>query len=715
MKKKCVQTPCIIQNETVDCGAVALAIVLAYYGCFVPIEELRTRCNISRNGAHLSNIANAAQYFGLHASCVEVVSQEDLNLSFPMILFWKQRHFVVLEGFKKGKVYINDPQKGRYTITYALFTQCYSQKSLQFALMSQFKKRKKENAVYRMLSKLYQTRPAAVSLLLLSAALSTALNVVNPILSKIYIDHYLTSQSQWFLSFFIIMFLFLCGHVGVNFIQQKILRSLEQGYAYYLSHVVMSKLLKLSASFFTYRRAGELCSLPKSVQLLSMTITGPVFLAFTSTLQSFVYLGMMLYFNLKLALMAAIFSGFNLAFLARCHERIKSSSSLVQRKMIELGSLVSGYVVNILSIKATGNEEFFVHRCEQSIKEQLKEYHKLSITSAIAQSINLVLTMVGYILTTGAGIWLLSNRKISLGDLMAFNMLFFAFNQSLLQLLKLKNRFHLIEFHDQKIKEVTQSRYTVTSGSLKELNLNDQFQGKIEVIDLTFGYDKTLPPLFDKLNLEIKPYSKTAIIGSSGSGKTTLIHLISGIYQPWSGMILIDGIPINSLSPDARCKLIGVVSQEQFFFRGSIKENLCLWSNEYSFEEILDATRDASVKACIDQFEDGVNFQLTDGATNLSGGQRQRLEIARTLLTRPKVLILDEATSAVDPFIEMQLYANLFNKKMTLISVAHRLNTIKNADQIFILNQGKLVDEGTPYALSCKKSTHYLKLFCLNS
>ena len=157
------------------------------------------------------------------------------------------------------------------------------------------------------------------------------------------------------------------------------------------------------------------------------------------------------------------------------------------------------------------------------------------------------------------------------------------------------------------------------------------------------------------------------------------------------------------------------MSQEQFFFRGSIKENLCLWSNEYSFEEILDATRDASVKACIDQFEDGVNFQLTDGATNLSGGQRQRLEIARTLLTRPKVLILDEATSAVDPFIEMQLYANLFNKKMTLISVAHRLNTIKNADQIFILNQGKLVDEGTPYALSCKKSTHYLKLFCLNS
>lgn len=288
----------------------------------------------------------------------------------------------------------------------------------------------------------------------------------------------------------------------------------------------------------------------------------------------------------------------------------------------------------------------------------------------------------------------------------------------LFQMANLENQLNHAQFDTQRILDVmeySQRESTpIRSNTLiapEKNSLLSRSYGKIEIIDLTFGYNRGGKPLFSQLNLIIEPYSKVAITGPSGSGKSTLANLISGLYVPWSGVILIDGIPVSDLSREKRTSLLTLISQEQFFVKGSLKDNLCLWDKHYPESELLRVMQIACIDDLVVNSNDGFNFQLTEGATNLSGGQRQRLEIARSILRNSHVLILDEATSALDPLIEEQVIKNIFKNSPTNIWIAHRFTTIRNADKIFILNEGKLIDSGSHQTLVNQKSDVYFDLF----
>ena len=297
---------------------------------------------------------------------------------------------------------------------------------------------------------------------------------------------------------------------------------------------------------------------------------------------------------------------------------------------------------------------------------------------------------MGYFSILSTGIYLVCQCRMTVGELMACQVLFLSFNEALSRRVKLGHQQDQIEADLQSIDDIMHS--PKESSGLQSLSKKERCLGKIQIIDLTFGYNREFKPLFSHFDLTIEPGSQVAITGPSGSGKSTLIQLLSGLYQPWSGTILIDGVPLHEYSPIERARRIGVVSQQQFFYQGSIKDNLCLWGEACSDEDIMAALRMACIDDLVTNTEDGLDFQLSEGATNISGGQRQRLEIARTLLVRPQLLLLDEATSSLDLLVEEQIKINLNQYPATKIVVAHRQNTIQGADKIYILNKGQLIE-----------------------
>ena len=709
-QQKPVKTPSILQMENNDCGATALAIILGYYGCFVTIEALRVQCGVSRDGVSINNLINAANNYGLKAFIHHQVPSQQTTPNFPFILFWNKRHFVVLEGFKGDKVYINDPKKGRYTITRSEFDAHFSGTSIQFSVTAQFEKRKKEKPLFNLFRQLLKEERPSLAFIFLYSLLLTLPTIATPLFSRSYFDHYvIQNQTAWLAAFFKIMLLVLCLQALLNFLQQRTLRLLECKYAKKLTSKLIHHLLSLPTLFFASRNAGDLSLRPQAAQLLATTLTGPICAALTGTIQLFVYISMMLFFSPLLSLIACIFASANLCSMLISKAKKSHLASLTTQQMVDLSSLTASYIAMVPQIKAMGSEQIFFAKWQENLNQHLHSYGQLALTHAKTQAFSLFLSTAAHAVTIGVGAVLALHNQISLGELMGFNLLFFAFNQSILQVIKVGNQFHLAASNYQRITDITTYPTSITKQD--PLSSMPICHGKIEIIDLTFGYSPLDTPLFNKLYMTIEAQSRVAIVGCSGSGKTTLVNLIAGIYQPWSGTILMDGQPLATLSAEIRSRLIGVVSQAQFFYQGSIRDNICLWETHYHDAEIMDAARAACIDEFINQLDDGLDFELTDGATNLSGGQRQRLEIARTLLIKPKILLLDEATNTLDPLIEEKIDNNLGLQNVTTISIAHRFNTIRNADKIFILNHGAIVDAGTHQTLKAQQSQAYLALF----
>ncbi|MDA9271935.1 cysteine peptidase family C39 domain-containing protein [bacterium] len=709
-QQKPVKTPSVLQMESTDCGAAALAIILGYYGCFVPIEELRLQCGVSRDGVSTHNLIKAAGHYGLKADLNHQVPKKTITQAFPCILFWDKRHFVVLEGFKGDKVYINDPKKGRYVMMRSVFDTQFSGASIQFNLTDRFEKCKQKKPILNLFRQLLKEEYVSLGSIFLYSLLLILPNIATPMFSKSYIDHYvLQNQTAWLSVFFKIMLWVVGLQALFNFLQQSALRRFECKYAKKLASTLIHHLLALPTLFFASRNAGDLSLRPQATQLLAITLTGPICAALTGSIQLLVYLGFMLYFSPLLSLIACVFASANLCSMLLSKAKKSHLAALTTQQIVDLSALTASYISMVPQIKAMGSEQTFFAKWQENLNQHLHSYRQLASTHATTQAMSLFLSTSAHAVTIGVGAVLTLHQQMTLGDLMAFNLLFFAFNQSILQCIKLGNQFHLASSNYQRITDITAYPNAITQHH--QSSLSAQYHGKIEIIDLTFGYSPFDTPLFNKLNLTIEAKSKVAIVGCSGSGKTTLVNLIAGIYQPWSGTILIDGQPLVSLSAEMRVRLMGVVSQEQFFYQGSIRDNLCLWETTHTDVEIMDAVRAACIDEFISQLEDGLDFQLTDGATNLSGGQRQRLEIARTLLIKPKILLLDEATNTLDPLIEQHIDNHLSQQKITTISIAHRFNSIRHADKIFILKQGILVDSGTHQSLTAQQSRAYLELF----
>jgi NHLM bacteriocin system ABC transporter peptidase/ATP-binding protein len=699
-----VRTPTVLQMEAVECGAAALAIVLAAFGRWVPLEELRVACGVSRDGSKASNVVKAARGYGLEAKGYKREPEGLRTTQPPMILHWNFNHFVVLEGIRKGKVHLNDPATGPRVVTEEELDQAFTGVVLTFSPGPAFERR---GAPPRLLSalksRLSGTRAALAFVLLAGLALAIP-GMVVPVFSKVFLDGVLLEgHRDWLPPLLLAMGCAALLLGALTWLQQSYLLRLETRMAVGGSSRFLWHVLRLPSEFFSQRFAGDISSRvginDRVAQLLSRDLAtnalGAVMIAFFAVL--------LFQYDAVLTLVGIAVVSLNVAALRYVsRRRVDGNRRLVQDQGKLLGTAIGG-LQTIEMLKATGGESDLFTRWAGYQAKVVNGRQELERFTQILDAFPALLSAVNTALILGIGGLRVMNGTLSVGGLVAFQLLMAAFIAPINRLVSLGGRLQMVEGDMNRLDDVL--RYRVDSGAATDARgeLAEpapgedrvKLAGALELRDVSFGYSRLDPPLIEGLTLSLRPGSRVALVGGSGSGKSTVAKLVTGLYQPWQGEILFDGRPRREIPSGVMTGSLATVDQSIFLFEGTVRENLTLWDSTVPLPEVVAAAKDACIHEDIAARPGGYDSLVDEGGANWSGGQRQRLEIARALVGRPSILVLDEATSALDSTTESRIDESLRRRGCTCLLVAHRLSTIRDADEILVLDRGKVVQRGS--------------------
>lgn len=665
-----------MQMELVDCGAAALSIILSYYGCSLPLEVISRECLVSREGVSIAQLVKAAQRFGLDAKVYETLPCEQLEL--PLILFWNRKHYVVLEGIKKNKIYINDPKQGKSVIDRQTFKQNFSQRVIQLRPNTQFKKNKFSLWRKDLIPVLSEHRGALIKLSF-ALFLLTWLNLSPLIFTKLFLDNPQQTNTLLLWSMLLV--------VSIQFIlyykSRQLFRRLEHRFATALSTKLLRHLIHLPLRFFAFRRPIDLVYRLQGVERLASEQWFAGCSLITASLQIALVLLLLSFYRPAFAVLALLLSLGAWGSFGWFRQRAESVESRLKSSLRDLSIWTASYFSTVTQIKAQCAESRYMQRWSGIFAQYLKYYRHYAQQQQQAHLCFSFLFSLSYSALLAVGVYWVSAQEMTFSELMACQILFLSLHEALLQKSKWLTQKKQMEMDLQGFADISQSSLEPVPTQVVQCKHSEAVV--IQLIDVTFGYSREFKPLLAEVNMTIAAGEQVAIVGASGSGKSTLVHLLSGLYQPWSGTILLNDIPLANYTAEQRAKLVGVVSQQHFFYQGSVADNLCLWQS-YTKSELLSVL----YQACLAELS--LDYQLTEGASNLSGGQRQRLEIARTLLAKPPILIFDEATSALDSLIEARIKKNLSQNTATKIIIAHRRNTLHDVDRIYGLYEGKLIE-----------------------
>lgn len=695
-----VKTPTLLQMEAVECGAAALGIILSYYGRWVPLEELRQECGVSRDGSKANNVLKAARRYGLEAKGFKQGLAALLDLQFPAILFWNFNHFLVLEGFKDGKVYLNDPAQGPRVISFEELDASFSGVTLTFKVGPEFKKAGSPPSIVEALRKRLKGHENALLFAVLCGLLLVVPGLIVPTFSRLFIDEYLISERTELITPLLwAMGLTALFTAVLTWMQERALLKLETKISLINSSSFFNHILRLPVTYFAQRFAGEIGARVQLNDNVANLISGRLATIVIDSMLLVFYAALLLMYDVVLTLLCIGLAAINILatrYVARM--RVDASRRLAQEGGKLIGTAMGGLRM-IETIKATGAEAEFFSRWAGYQAKALKSEQDLGRINGYMTAVP---PLVNSLITTGilmlGGLKVMSG-ELTVGMLVAYQTLMASFTRPLANFVRFGGSVQELEADMNRIDDVL--RYPQDEAYDPKRRIDPaaermiKLSGEIELRDVSFGYSPLEPPLIDGFNLHIKPGQRVALVGGSGSGKSTVAKLITGLYKPWKGQVLFDGIPRDHLPHSLINNSLGVVDQEIFLFHGTIRENLTMWDSTVPDAFVTQAARDAAIAEVIETRDGAYNSMVDEGGGNFSGGQAQRLEIARALVGNPTMLVLDEATSALDTATERQIDDNLRRRGCTCIIVAHRLSTIRDADEIIVMERGKIVQRGT--------------------
>jgi NHLM bacteriocin system ABC transporter peptidase/ATP-binding protein len=699
---KWVRTPTILQMEAVECGAASLAMILAHHGRHVPLEELRVACGVSRDGSKASNLMKAARGFGLSARGFKKEPAQLRTLPMPAIVHWNFNHFLVLDGFRGGRVRINDPGHGPRLISEAEFDESFTGVVLLFEKTPEFVPGGERRGLLASLAPRLAGSRAALLFVILAGLALVFPGLVVPTYSRVFVDSVLVKGlASWMRPLLILMAVTGGVQAVLTFLQQRYLLRLETKVALSTSAAFFWHVLRLPITFFNQRFAGEIGNRVAINDKVARLLSGEL----ATTVLSFVviafYAAMMVQYDVWLTLLSVGIVGLNMAVLkAMSRRRVDLTQRLLQDSGKMMGTAMGG-LQTIESLKATGSEGDFFARWSGYQAKVINASQQISLTGTVLAQVPQLLLSINTALLLGFGGMRVMDGHLSMGMLMAFQALMLAFVNPVNRLVSLGGTLQEVRGDMNRLDDVLRAGVdpraaapgdddaAFMEGAPVKLN------GFLELKDVTFGYSPLDPPLVKDFSLSLKPGSRVALVGGSGCGKSTLSRLVSGLYEPWSGEILFDGRPRDALPRAVVAASMAIVDQEIFMFEGTVRDNVTLWDGTVPEAGLLRACRDACIHDEVASRPGGYASMVEEGGTNFSGGQRQRLEIARALVNNPAILVLDEATSALDPATEKTIDDNLRRRGCTCLIVAHRLSTIRDCDEIIVLDQGRIVQRGT--------------------
>ena len=693
------KVPVVMQMEALECGAASLTMVLAYYEKWIPLEQVRYDCGVSRDGSNAKNILKAARSYGLNAKGYRFELESlKKNGTFPCIIHWDFNHFVVLNGFKKNKAILNDPAKGTYSVSMETFDKSFTGICLLFEPSESFQPGGKPKSVIQFAKSRLKGTGSVVAFVILTTIISSLLGIIRPAFSRIFLDRLLTGQNpEWLYPFIIALSAITAIELLVSFISIGVNHRIDGKMSSYGSTSFMWKVLQLPMEFFSQRMAGDIQQRQSTNASISGTLVNTIAPLALNAVMMIFYLVVMLRYSVLLTAVGLCSILLNLV-MGQIISRKRINITRVQ--MRDSGKLAGATVAGIEmieTIKASGAENGYFEKWsgyQASVNTQKMKFTNLN------QYLGLIPSLVSSLTSTAVlaiGVFLTIQGKFTIGMIMAFQGYMSSFTSPALSLISAGQGIQEMRTEMERIEDVMQypSDVNYENESWDENKEYDKLSGLVEMRNVTFGYSRLSEPLIENFNLTLKPGSRVAFVGSSGCGKSTLSKLISGLYQPWSGEILFDGKSINQIDHSVFTGSLAVVDQDIILFEDTIANNIKMWDSSIEDFEMIMAARDAHLHEDIMQRDGGYQYKITEGGKDFSGGQRQRMEIARVLAQDPTIIILDEATSALDAKTEYEVINSIKDRGITCIVVAHRLSTIRDCDEIIVLDNGKVIDRGT--------------------
>ena len=696
-KRKCEKVPVMMQMEVLECGAACLAMVLAYHGKWLPLEQVRSDCGVSRDGSNAKNIMKAAKNYGLIAKAYRYEPQDlKTSVSMPCIIHWNFNHFVVLCGFKGDKAVLNDPARGNCVVSPKEFDEAFTGICLCFEPGDDFvKEGSKKNIIPYAAKKLSESKSISVFIAVASLIVSV-IGVINLAMSRVFVDILLADRGKdWLIPFIII--LAALGFLQIIVLSAREISNFKINGKFAASGNVnfMWKLLRLPMEFFSQRMAADLqLRMTANTQIAEIIITtlAPLML---DAVMMIIYLVFMLKYNVMLTIIGIVSVLINLA-LCSCVSRKRTN--ILRVMLRDEGKLASSTVSGIElieTIKATGAENGFFEKWsgyQASVNAQNARY--LEINSKLG-SIPELVTALAEIVVLVIGVALAINGEFTTGMLLAFQGFLAAFTLPANKLISAGQILQELKSDIERVEDVMNYPDDNMMSDTSDSDEYDKLSGNIELKNITFGYSKLAEPLVTDFNLSVKPGQKIAIVGSSGCGKSTMAKLISGLYKPWSGEILFDGKPFSEIDRAVFTGSVAVVDQDIILFEDTIANNIKMWDSSIEDFEMIMAARDAKIHDDIIERNGGYNYRIYEGGKDFSGGQKQRIEIARVLAQDPTIIIMDEATSALDAKTEYEVVQSITARGITCIVIAHRLSTIRDCDEIIVMDKGRIIEHGT--------------------
>ena len=700
LTKGVAKVPVVMQMEALECGAASLTMILAYYGKWIPLEQVRADCGVSRDGSNAKNVLKAARSYGLTAKGYRYEpDQLKKDGKFPCIIHWNFNHFVVLDGFKGNKAVLNDPAKGTYSVPMETFDNSFTGICLMFEPSETFEPGGKPKSMLSFAKKKMKGAGVAVAFTIITTVITSLLGIINPAFSRIFIDRLLTGQNpDWFMPFIWALTALSAIQIIISFIEAIFEARISAKIDAVGSTTFMWKVLRMPMEFFSQRMAGDIQQRKGSNASVASTLVDTFAPLVIEACMMVFYLVVMIRYSLLLTMVGLASIGINMVMSRIISKKRVNITRVSMRDAGKLAGATVAGIEMIETIKASGAENGFFEKWagyQASVNTQKVKFAKLNQYLGMIPSLVSTLTNTAVLII---GVYLTMEGSFTVGMVMAFQGFLGSFMAPAQQLISAGQTLQEMRAEMERIEDVMKYPTDVLCEQAADEGEDaeyDKLSGNVEMRNVTFGYSRLGEPLIRDFNLTLRPGSRVAFVGTSGCGKSTLSKLISGLYQPWSGEILFDGKPMTKIDRSVFTGSLAVVDQDIILFEDTIANNIKMWDSSIEDFEMIMAARDAQLHEDIMQRDGGYNYKLTEGGKDFSGGQRQRIEIARVLAQDPTIIILDEATSALDAKTECEVVKSIKDRGITCIVVAHRLSTIRDCDEIIVMDHGNVVERGT--------------------
>ncbi len=697
IKHGTAKVPVVMQMEALECGAASLCMIMAYYGKWVPLEQVRSDCGVSRDGSNAKNVILAARGYGLEADGYRLEPEELRDEGqFPCIVHWEFNHFVVVNGFKGDKVYLNDPARGSIAVSRERFDEAFTGIALMFEPTDSFEAGGKQRSVISFAKERLRGGTVAMLFVAVTTMIASLMGIISSGFQRVFMDQLLTGRNlSWVTPFFVMLGGVTLLQIISAWVQAFYTLRLNGKMDAVGSSSYMWKVLRLPMEFFSQRMAGDIQGRMTSNASIASTVVNTVAPLVLNTAMMIFYLVVMIRYSFILTCVGLLSVAVNAGMSRFISQKRINITRVMMRDAGKLSATTVNAVDMIETIKASGAENGFFEKWsgyQASVNTQNVRYMKQDqllgiIPMAVSSIMNVVILFLGILFAM--------RGHFTIGMITAFQGFMTQFTAPAGQLIGAGQMIQEMRTSMERIEDVMEYPDDPVFDNNTEPDKYDKLSGTLTMKHVTFGYAKLDAPLITDFNLDLKQGSRVAFVGASGSGKSTLSKLISGLYQPWSGEILFDGKPIGEIDRSVFTGSVAVVDQDIILFEDSIAGNIKMWDNSIEDFEMIMAARDASIHDDIMQRNGNYRYKIIEGGRDFSGGQRQRLEIARVLAQDPTMIILDEATSALDAKTEYDVVKSIKDRGITCIVIAHRLSTIRDCDEIIVLDHGRVVERGT--------------------